>query len=235
MSRTDSQKQQSETRKHHESADQPVIPKQLAMRTDSRELQILSQTDPQLGKLIAMIGDLTIELRDNYFESLVRSVIGQQLSVKAASTIWNRTRELCGEITPDKILATSDDLFRSAGLSKAKVAYVKDLSGKVRSGELALLTLHHLANDDVIAALKQVKGIGQWTAEMFLIFSLGRLDILSLGDAGLQRAAVWLYGQEAGQTGVDLAHIGQQWAPNRTIGSLYLWEAINRGYVDGKS
>jgi DNA-3-methyladenine glycosylase II len=207
--------------------------RQLIIQTDSPEVQTLSRNDPLLGRLITAIGDLTLDLRDDDFGSLVRSVIGQQLSVKAAATIWNRTVDLCGVITPDAILSTSDERLRTAGLSKAKIAYVKDLSSKVGNGQLELSRLREQADEDVIRSLRQVKGVGQWTAEMFLVFSLGRLDILSLGDAGLQRAANWLYGQQSAGKKIELVGLGDNWSPYRTLASLYLWEAINRGYVDG--
>lgn len=210
-----------------------MMSKTLRIQADSPEVQTLSRNDPILGRLMAAIGDLTFNLRDDEFTSLVRSVIGQQLSVKAAATIWNRTVDVCGDITPDAIASVSDERLRAAGLSKAKIAYVKDLSSKVQNGQLELSRLRELDDEEVIRQLRQVKGVGQWTAEMFLVFSLGRLDVLSLGDAGLQRAANWLYGQKNAGEKVDLAGLGNLWSPYKTFASLYLWEAINRGYVDG--
>lgn len=193
-------------------------------------LRTLSEKDPILGKFIAVIGELELRKRDDHYRSLVSSIIGQQLSVKAAATIFGRFVELTkGDITPGKVLPIADEDLRGIGISFSKINYIKDLSQKVLDSELDLNKLDELNNEAVIAALTSVKGIGKWTAEMFLIFSLGRENVLSLLDVGLQRGAKWLYNGEDGKK--LLQEKGANWAPYQSIASLYLWEAVNRNLV----
>ncbi|HEX3043293.1 MAG TPA: DNA-3-methyladenine glycosylase [Bacillota bacterium] len=200
-------------------------------------LQTLSASDPILGGLIEKIGDYQLNLRSDCFPALVRSIIGQQLSVKAAGTIWLRTQDLCvskgdgSEFCPETILSLSEEALRGAGLSRTKVVYIKDLAQRVSAGELDFQTLRLLPNLEIINRLTAVKGIGTWTAEMFLIFSLGRLDVLSLKDLGLRRAIQWLYGLKQSPVERTMLKYGKKWAPYQTVASLYLWEVINRGLI----
>lgn len=148
------------------------------------------------------------------------------------SAIYERVKSRCGgALTPEAILPVPDMDLREAGLSNAKVAYIKDLAGKVMAGELHLDSFRGMADDEVLIELMKVKGVGKWTAEMFMIFSLGRPDILSLGDAGIQRAIKWLYGLEGNMDAAFLKSCSHNWAPYRTAASLYVWSAINKGYV----
>ncbi|CAM2923470.1 DNA-3-methyladenine glycosylase 2 family protein [Paenibacillus sediminis] len=210
--------------------------KMLSLTLNDPRVVTLCKQDSRLGELIHCIGDLTTQLRTNYFDSLISSIIGQQLSVKAAATIRRRVIEAVPEFTPDTIYNTEDKVFRSAGVSLSKISYMKDLCLKVMQGEIHLEQLHLLEDEEVIKALTTVKGIGKWTAEMFLIFSLGRMNVLSFGDAGLQRAAQWLYELEERKDRKYLEQCAHKWEPYCTAASLYLWEAINQGYVDcGKS
>ncbi|KKI93495.1 hypothetical protein WQ54_04515 [Bacillus sp. SA1-12] len=195
-----------------------------------KKLNILSQNDPILGKFIEVIGELKLNQRDDHYLSLVKSIIGQQLSVKAAGTIIDRFEKLLGGIiTPEKVFMLSEDEIRSSGISRSKTNYIKDLSQKVLNKEVRLDTLKALPNDEVIAELTSVKGIGKWTAEMFLIFSLGRENVLSYLDVGLQRGAKWLYNSDDGRK--VLEEKGGSWDPYHSIASLYLWEAVNRDFV----
>ncbi|MBA2175836.1 DNA-3-methyladenine glycosylase 2 family protein [Halobacillus locisalis] len=190
----------------------------------------LIKNDTQLGKLIAIIGDLTITLSSDPFRSLVKTIIDQQLSVKAAGTINNRVEELmCGNVTPYALSISSDESLRNAGVSYRKISYIRDLVDKVLKGDLNFEEMNQLHNKEVVAMLTNVKGIGKWSAEMFLIFSLGRTNVLSLDDVGLQRAAKWLYGGEEGKE--LLKSKADLWTPHYTIASLYLWEAVNRDLV----
>jgi len=191
----------------------------------------LNSADPQLAGLIDLIGEFTMPLRTDYFASLVRSIIGQQLSVKAAATIWKRTLQACGEMRPETILALDEEKLRAAGFSMSKITYVRDLAGRVLSGELDLERLSEMPDDEIIGALTKVKGIGVWTAQMFLIFSLGRPDVLSTADLGLRRALGWLYQLDETPGAKDFEQYGEKWQPYRTTASLYLWEAINRGHL----
>jgi DNA-3-methyladenine glycosylase II len=190
-------------------------------------VQVLCQADPHLQSLVDVVGTIHIPLDRNRFASLVHSIIGQQLSAKAAATIRQRVEELVQEWAPERILSHPDEALRLTGLSNSKIQYIKDLCHKLIGNELDLYQLDHLENQEIIEALKKVKGIGQWTAEMFLIFSLGRTDVLSTGDAGLQKAARWLY-----QVENALERKREQWHPYESIASLYLWEAVDRGYVN---
>ncbi len=186
----------------------------------------LCASDPRLEKLIGVIGPFSLQLQRNFYEALVKKIIGQQLSVKAAGTIWGRVSTLFSACDPESVQAVSDDDFRSAGVSKAKISYIRDLTGKVVSGDLNLDSLHRMEDEEVVRVLTGVKGIGRWTVEMFLIFSLGRLDVFSEADVGLQRAIGWLYGGE-----VEHLPMVEAWSPYKTIASLYLWEVINQGLI----
>jgi DNA-3-methyladenine glycosylase II len=194
-------------------------------------LQALSASDQKLALLIDKIGDYTLTLRTDYFPSLVRSIIGQQLSVSAVSAIWLRTADLCKDFCPEIIAGLPEEAFKTAGLSKPKISYIKELSQKIICKELDFETLCTLPNADIINRLTQVKGIGIWTVEMFLIFSLGRLDVLSVGDAGLRRSIQWLYKLKTPPAERTIKILGKKWAPYQTVASLYLWEVINQGFI----
>lgn len=202
----------------------------ISLTKTSREVKEILKKDRRLNKLIKLIGEIEIPLKKDYFASLVESIIGQQLSVKVASTIKSRVMSLCGELSPHRILELSEEELRSVGLSRGKVLYLKDLAHHVNEGRLELNSLDMQKDEEIICRLTAVKGIGRWTAEMFLIFSLGRPDVFSCGDLGLKRAISWLYQMEE----VPLSFLKEcysNWSPHGTVASLYLWEAINRGYV----
>jgi DNA-3-methyladenine glycosylase II len=199
------------------------------LNPDESRVRQICLADRHFAWLVDRIGSLEIPSRVNAFESLTRSLIGQQLSVKAAGTICGRVEEKCGVITPDSILAVSEEELRSAGVSRAKIGYIQGLADLVKREEFDLDFPVSAGNEEVINTLSKAKGIGRWTAEMFLIFCLGREDVLSLGDAGLRRAAGWLYGRSDS----DILEVsGEIWKPYRTIVSLYLWEAVNRGLLN---
>jgi DNA-3-methyladenine glycosylase II len=205
----------------------------IQLNTNDKNVKMLKQADSELGKLITRIGNIDVPLRENRFEALVKSIIGQQLSLKAANTIFNKLQILSKEIEPEVLMEFPDEEMKKTGTSSRKASYIKDLCHKVMTGEIALQKLDVLSNSEVISALTNIKGVGQWTAEMFLIFSLGRLDVLSLGDAGLQRTTKWLYQIDKKEDGREwLQKKAMKWEPYYTVASLYLWEALNKGYVD---
>ncbi len=215
------------------SSDPLSRPTHLQLALDSEPMRALMQADQVLGRLIEQIGPLEIPLRTDPFVSLVSSIISQQLSVKAAATIWKRVVELCGaEISPAKMGQFSDEELRAVGVSMFKIRYIRDLCEHVQTGALPLDRLDELSDDEVLQALVAVKGIGTWTAEMFLIFSLGRTGILAHGDAGLQRAARWLHEMEEREDGKYTQQHEANWSAYATAASIYLWEAINIGWVD---
>jgi DNA-3-methyladenine glycosylase II len=192
--------------------------------------EILARQDPVLGGLIARLGPLELPQLREPFVALARSIVGQQLSVQAAGTIWLRLN-LGGPMTPQRLLATGDEEFRAAGLSRRKIEYLRDLSQRALDGRLDLARLPDLPDDEVVAELVQVHGIGRWSAEMFLIFALGRPDVLALDDVGLLRAAGWLQGLGRSATAEELADAGEKWRPYRSLASMYLWKAIGEGLL----
>jgi len=154
---------------------------------------------------------------EKYFDVLVASIVGQQLSVRAADTIEARLRELVGALTPINVLRADDEALRAVGLSGSKVSYTKALATAFSDGLINPHDLEHLADDDVVSRLVTVKGIGPWTAEMFLIFGLGRLDVWSPGDLGLRRTLEHFFNSS------DPA-IADRWRPYRSVAAWYLWE-----------
>ncbi|WP_303967269.1 DNA-3-methyladenine glycosylase [Sporosarcina ureae] len=204
----------------------------LHITTEDPAVQSISAKDPRLKQLISLIGDIEIPLRTDYVSSIVRSIIGQQISVNAASAIYARLLDLLGgHITVDGLIMTSKEQLREVGLTMRKSDYVKDLADKIANGDL---DLHHIASyddDEILKQLIHVKGIGKWTAEMFLILSLGRPDILAVDDVGIQRSAQWLYGVEKAERRQLLIEKSPLWAPERSIASHYLWEAIHLDFV----
>lgn len=175
--------------------------------------------DKFIGPLTQKWGHCTIQPleKTKYFEDLINAICSQQLSGKAAETIFGRVKKLLIKITPDKILKTEDLKLREYGLSWQKVSYVKDLASKTASGELRVTSLSNLNDDEVIQELVKVKGIGRWTAEMFLMFSLARPDILPKDDLGINKALKNLKIREKDT---------EKWKPYRTVASWYLWRSL---------
>ncbi|MFN2369540.1 MAG: methylated-DNA--[protein]-cysteine S-methyltransferase [Candidatus Krumholzibacteriia bacterium] len=198
-----------------------------------RGRRALMRADPVMRRIIPLVGPyLPWPLRARpAWDTLVRAIIHQQLSVAAGRTIAGRVAALTpgGRFPrPAEILATDDDVLRAAGLSRAKVLYVKDLATRVTDGRLRLAGLPRLDDEAAIAALCAVKGIGRWSAQMHLIFHLGRLDVLPVDDVGLQNAAARAYGLDA-VTPARLAELGERWRPWRSLASWYLWQALDLG------
>jgi DNA-3-methyladenine glycosylase II len=185
----------------------------------------LSQADPILGKLIQLHGPCTICF-DNIdpFVKLVSSIIGQQLSAKAARTIRKRVFRHLAEITPGNIISADHGALRACGLSNAKIRYIKNLSELTVNNAVNFSVLYELPAEVAITELTKIKGIGRWTAEMFALFTLHHSDILSLGDASLNRAVKKLYGDTA-----KLEIIGKKWKPFCSVASWYLWRYIDAG------
>ncbi|HSX48957.1 MAG TPA: DNA-3-methyladenine glycosylase, partial [Candidatus Saccharimonadales bacterium] len=180
--------------------------------------------------LIEKYGELTWGEERDLFEHLVDAIVSQQLSVKASETIFGRFKKLFGKSkkfpTPSQILKMPDEKIRGAGLSNAKVKYVKSLAHFVESKELDLVNLKNLDDESVIVELTKVKGIGRWTAEMILIFGLRRTDVFSLGDLGLRKAVSNLYGVSIDDI-KKIEEISLKWSPNRSVAARYLWKSLN--------
>ena len=195
-----------------------------------RAIAHLTTADPVLGEVIRRVGRfrLTPRAEGTHFDAVCRSIIYQQLSGKAAATIHGRVLELYGGRSPlpHELATTTDEQLRGVGLSRQKLSYLKDLASRVASSELPIETLHELADDDVIDALVRVKGIGRWTAQMFLMFRLGRPDVLPELDLGIQKAIQRTYRLRKRPLPERVLRIGAAWAPYRTIASWYLWRSL---------
>lgn len=192
--------------------------------------------DPVMKRLVTLVGPYLPwpAVPRPAWDTLVRAIIHQQLSVKAGQTIAGRVAALTPGPRfprPEEVLATEDAVLRAAGLSWSKVSFVKDLATRVGNGRLKLNRLPRLDDEAVLAELTRVKGIGRWSAQMHLIFHLGRLDVLPVDDVGLQNAAGRAYGHEKGLTPAELAELGEAWRPYRSLGSWYLWRALDMGGI----
>lgn len=189
----------------------------------------LLRKDPKLAKIIYRVGRYEISLVKNPYRSLIDAIITQQLSGAAADSISKRFRKLYQRYPkPIDVINTADSRLRSAGLSKMKVAYIKDLSEKIQSKELKINSLKDKSDEEIISHLTQVKGIGRWTAEMFLIFSLGRLDVLPVGDLGLKKGIQCLYSMPDLPEKEEIEEIGKKWRPYRTVATWYIWKSLNQ-------
>lgn len=191
----------------------------------------LSKVDPILGKVIAVQSVCDIEPHTDYYRSLVRSIIGQQLSVKAAASIFNRFLTLFDDTfpNPEQILAKSLEELRSVGLSTAKANYIWDLAEHVSDKRLIFDNFNHLSNDDIIRILTDVKGIGEWTAHMFLMFCMGRADVLPVGDLGIRNGIRKLYDLATMPTPTQVAELAARnnWHPYESIASWYIWRSLD--------
>ena len=196
----------------------------------ARACRLLSRRDPILGAVIRRYGPCG--LRDSvyvdHFAALVRSIISQQLSTKAAFTIHSRlVAAMPGSVVSAASLAAmSDDQFRALGVSRQKALYLRDLGEKTASGQIVLDGIERLDDEGVIATLTAVKGIGRWTAEMFLMFRLYRPDVLPVGDLGIVTAVQRLYRLRARPTPEKLHRIGEPWRPYRSVACWYLWRSL---------
>lgn len=167
------------------------------------------------------------------FPALVRTITSQQISTKAAATIHGRLiAHMPNGVTPDALLALTDDQFRQAGLSRQKIGYLRDLASKVKSGDLPVSSLHELDDAAVIDAIVKVKGLGRWSAEMFLMFRLRRPDVLPVGDLGIVTAIQRLYGLRKKPKPARIIKIGEAWRPYRTVACWYLWRSLENKTED---
>jgi DNA-3-methyladenine glycosylase II len=188
----------------------------------------LKKSDPVLRAIIERVGVCRMEFGEPEFCSLAESIVYQQLNGTAAATIFGRFAALAGEpLTPEGILKLSDEQLRSVGLSKQKSAYLKDLSAKTASGLLDFARLPELSDDEVIQHLTQVKGIGEWTAHMFLMFSLRRPNVLPTGDYGVQVAMKKHYKKRKLPKPKDMQKIARAWEPYRSVACWYMWRSLD--------
>lgn len=192
----------------------------------------LRAADPVLARLLDTVGEPRHERepRPTHYAALVRSIIGQQLSVLAARAIHGRLLERFGgyEPTPEQILAEdAEELRAAAGLSRAKVAFLRSLAEHVLDGSLELEALDRLPDDEIVAELTAVKGIGEWSAHMFLMFQLQRPDVLAVGDLGVRRAVERAYALPGLPSADELRALAEPWRPHRTAACLLLWHSLD--------
>ena len=188
----------------------------------------LKKSDPILRAIIEKVGPFRMNYGEPTFHSLAESILYQQLNGKAAATIFKRFTDAAGDpLTPEGILALTDAQMRAVGLSKQKTAYLRDLAEKTKAGLLEFEKLSSLPDLDVIQHLTQVKGIGVWTAHMFLMFTLRRPDVLPTGDYGVQVAIKKYYRKRKLPKPKDMEKIAKSWAPYRSIACWYLWRSLD--------
>mgnify|MGYP001164942215 FL=1 len=193
-------------------------------------LRHLSHADKRMEKLIDKFGPPNFNLMNNYYESLIRSIVYQQLSGKAASIIYERFLDLfVFDIYPEPkdILAVSIETLRSSGLSYQKVNYIRDLSEKWQDGTMNLTDIDSMTDEEISSELIKVKGIGQWTADMFLMFTLGRPDVFPFGDLGIQKGFMALTNMNRLPTQKEMERKTKKWQPYRTVAAWYLWKLVD--------
>src|SRR5271157_5769583 len=187
----------------------------------------LRRSDPVLAGIIDRVGDYRIEFRDPDFETLVKSIVYQQLSGRVANVIFGRVVKAAGgKLTPENILKLRPSRMRSLGLSGQKTAYIRDLARHTRDGRVNFAELLDLPDEAVIERLTEVKGIGVWTAHMFLIFALRRTDVLPLGDLGIRAAIRKAYGFAELPEPAEMETLAARWRPYCTVASWYLWRSL---------
>ncbi len=193
-------------------------------------LKDLSNADQRMGKLIEKFGPPNFNLMNNYYESLVRSIVYQQLSGKAASIIYERFLDLfVFDIypKPKDVLEVSIETLRSSGLSYQKVNYIRDLSEKWQDGTMNLTDIDSMTDEEISSELIKVKGIGQWTADMFLMFTLGRPDVFPFGDLGIQKGVMIITNMNRLPTQKEMERKTKKWQPYRTVAAWYLWKLVD--------
>lgn len=192
-----------------------------------KALAHLKKSDKILSAIITRVGPCKITYREASFEALARAIVFQQLSGKAARTIYGRLEEAAGgKITPEAIQNLSIAEMRQAGLSKQKIGYIRDLAEHALSGKVDFANLHRLSDEEVIVALTDIKGIGEWTAHMFLIFALRRPNVLATGDLGVRTAIQRFYKKRKLPNAKEIEKIAACWHPYRSVACWYLWRSL---------
>ncbi len=187
----------------------------------------LKRKDKKLGNIIDSYPKDFLFSKSDPFITLARSIVGQQISVKAAQSVWDKLVLKIDKITPKKLIITHSNTLKSAGLSYQKVSYLKNLSYAFMNKNIQFKTLEKMSDEEIIKNLTQVKGIGRWTAEMFLIFNLCRADIYPLDDIGMIKAVCKIYGLTYPINKKELIRIGNKWKPYRSVATWYLWRSLD--------
>ena len=187
----------------------------------------LSERDAVIRRIAGKSLGLTLRSRGDAFSTLARSIVGQQISVKAADSVWRKFAAAVPEIRPEVIHAHDSDALRACGLSRSKVVYLQDLARHFVENRLNVTRWKRMSDDELIAELTQVRGIGRWTAEMFLIFYLTRPDVLPVDDIGLQRAMSLHYNRGRPLTKLKMNAIAKRWLPWRSVATWYMWRSLD--------
>ena len=201
---------------------------QAGIKDQMKKALLHLKKDPVMRIIIERVGPYTMEFRDPTFSTLVRSIVYQQLSGKVASVILKRLIDALpqGELTPENILRMRPERMRKLGLSRAKTEYIRDLARLTSKGKVAFQTLLELEDDAVIEHLTRVKGIGVWTAHMFLMFALQRPNVMPVGDLGVRSAIRKAYGLEALPTVKEIEQLAESWHPYCSVATWYLWRSL---------
>jgi DNA-3-methyladenine glycosylase II len=192
-----------------------------------RAKRALAKSDPVLARIIRSHPRITLRCRGEPFLTLARAIVAQQISVKAAQSIWNRFAACVGQVTPEHVLRKQRPLLRACGLSDRKVEYIADLAQHFADGRLHVDAWPAMEDEAIIAELVEVRGIGRWTAEMFLIFNLMRPDVLPLDDLGLQRAICLHYFKGRPRVRATMRRLARAWQPWRSVATWYLWRSLD--------
>ncbi len=183
--------------------------------------------DKILGTIITKYQGETLTLREDAFYTLARSIIGQQISVKAADSVWKKFESQLGNVTAKTAITTSDDILRECGISGQKIRYLHGLAEYFIENEARVQNWQNLSDEEILTELTALNGIGRWTAEMFMIFHLARPDVLPLADIGLQKAIFRHYNQEQRMSLTEIFELSQNWKPYRSVATWYLWRSLD--------
>ena len=192
-----------------------------------RAKRALRRADPVMGGIMSRHPRVHMVARGDAFLTLARAIAGQQISVKAAQSVWNRVVAQCVEMTPQHVLAQERPMLRACGLSDRKVEYIADLARHFADGTVHVARWPQMGDEEVIAELVQVRGIGRWTAEMFLMFNLLRPNVLPLDDLGLQKAIRLSYFKGRKVSPARMRKLGETWQPYRSVATWYLWRSLD--------
>jgi DNA-3-methyladenine glycosylase II len=187
----------------------------------------LARRDAVMRRLVKAYPDAVLGGRGDAFQTLARSIVGQQISVKAAQSVWGRFQECAGRVDPATVVALPDASIRACGFSSMKVSYVKDLASRFHSGEIKPRRWNRMADEAIIEELVKVRGIGRWSVEMFLIFHLMRPNVLPVDDLGLRRAMERAYNGGAPLAKSEMREPGAKWAPWSSVATWYLWRSLD--------
>ena len=193
----------------------------------NRAKRALARRDPVMGAIMRAHPKVFLAPRGDPFLTLARAIVGQQISVKAAQSVWDRVLACVGEVTPEKVLLKERPLLRACGLSDRKTEYIADLAQHFANGAIHVHRWPEMSDEDIIAELSEVRGIGRWTAEMFLIFNLLRPDVFPLDDLGLQKGIRLAYFRKRKVALSTMRKLGEGWRPWRSVATWYLWRSLD--------